>query len=203
MEEPESVVERTARLAREKARPEAEVVERPVAPVPHPKGPPTGFVDLVFHDGRLEKIIDARGFEIEIGNWIDVGTNDRLLRIVWPPSKLSDPSEDKPGAAHYKAHGTERHAAYMQRPKSGTKRAMVLGVFIADWRAGGLGLTHEEVEYKVQLGLYTTAPRCTELSIGGWIRPSGSYGRTKKNQPTIRWELTPEGIEKLNLRGRS
>ena len=71
--------------------------------------------------------------------------------------------------------------------------------FIADRREGGEGLIDEDVAARLQMNLYTAAPRRTELVNMGWLRPSGKFGSTKMGSDSIRWELTPEAIERLNL----
>lgn len=190
------LAERTAALAAKSAVPDD--YEQPeLEPVPSTV-PTSGFVDLVFDEGRLLQIRDPRGLETEIGHWLDEGGR-KVLRIPHGV-QLPSPTRNRAGAAHAKAGPTERKAAYLQAPKSGTARAKVLAAFINDWKAGGDGMIDEDVDARTGLGLYTAAPRRLELVQDGWLRASGSYGRTKKAQPSIKWELTPEGVERLGLR---
>ena len=157
---------------------------------------PSGFVDLVFDEGRLVRIRDSRGLTTEIGNWIEEGCN-RVLRLPWP-TVLRDPASARPGRSRGR-QPTERTAALMQFPKSGTARASVLSAFIADRREGGNGLIDEDVAARLSMNLYTAAPRRTELVNDGWLRASGKFGRTKMDSESIRWELTPAAIERLGL----
>ncbi|NBP70630.1 MAG: hypothetical protein EBR30_22115 [Cytophagia bacterium] len=158
--------------------------------------PVSGYVDLVFDEGKLVTIRDARGFVTEIGNWIDEGTN-RVLRLPWPTS-LKDIHAPRPGRSRNR-QPSERAAAMMQFPKSGTARASVLSAFIADRREGGDGLIDEDVAARLDMNLYTAAPRRTELVNDGWLQASGRFGRTKMNSESIKWELTPAAVNKLGL----
>jgi hypothetical protein len=157
---------------------------------------PSGYVDIVFDEGRLVRIRDSRGLDTEIGHWIEEG-NRRVLRLPWP-TKLADPTTARPGRSRGR-RVTERAAALMQFPKSGTARASVLSAFIADRREGGDGLIDEDVAAKLSMNLYTAAPRRTELVNDGWLQASGKFGRTKMDSESIKWELTPAAVEKLGL----
>ena len=157
---------------------------------------PSGFVDIVFDEGRLLRIRDSRGLDTEIGNWISEG-NHRVLRLPWPTT-LADPTTARPGRSRGR-QPTERAAALMQFPKSGTARAAVLSAFIADRREAGEGLIDEDVAARLDMNLYSAAPRRTELVNDGWLRASGKFGRTKMNSESIKWELTTAAIEKLGL----
>lgn len=169
-----------------------EVVEEVVSPINAPEG---GYVDLVFNEGNLIRIVDARNNKTEIGNWLDVDGH-RVLRIPWPV--LGDVRANTLGRTR-NTQSTENAAAFMQLPKSGTARAQVLSTFILDWRNDGDGLIDEDVAARLQMNLYTAAPRRTELVNMGWLRASGNYGRTKMNSESIKWELSAEAITKLNL----
>jgi hypothetical protein len=160
--------------------------------------PEGGFVDLVFNDElALVEIVDARGNRMEIGHWLPSDDGHRL-RLPWP-TFLDDPTVNTPGRTR-KKRGTENKAAAMQMPRSGTARAAVLSAFIADRREGGNGLIDEDVAKRLDMNLYTAAPRRTELVNMGWLRPSGKFGRTKMHSESIKWELTPAAIERLGLR---
>jgi len=174
--------------------PKADVFdESSVRPLREPQG---GFVDMQFDvSGCLMQMVDARGNLIEIGNRFD--TDDGFtIRIPWPV--LADPSVPLRGRSRDR-QVTESSAAKMQLPRSGTARAAVLSAFIADRREGGDGLIDEDVAARLKMNLYTAAPRRTELVNMGWLRPSGSFGRTKMNSDSIKWELTPAAIERLGL----
>lgn len=174
---------------------DVDVEEQPVSPIKSPEG---GYVDLVFNEGNLVKIVDARNNKTEIGNWLDIDGR-RVLRIPWPV--LGDVRVNTLGRTR-NMQNTENTAALMQLPKSGTARARVLSAFILDWRNNGDGLIDEDVAGRLQMNLYTAAPRRTELVNMGWLRASGKFGRTKMNSESIRWELTPDAVEKLNLSPR-
>lgn len=167
-------------------------VEKPVTPV----APASGFVDLVFDEGKLVRIRDSRGLTTEIGHWLEEGCN-KVLRLPWPTT-LRDPMAARPGRSRGR-RSTERAAALMQFPKSGTARASVLSAFIADRREGGDGLIDEDLAARLDMNLYTAAPRRTELVNDGWLRASGKFGRTKMNSESIKWELSPAAVEKLGL----
>lgn len=171
-------------------------IEEVDTPVVNYKAAPSGFVDLIFDEGVLINIRDSRGFVTEIGNWIDKG-NHKILRLPWP-TMLRDPNENRVGRSRGR-QGTERAAALMQFPKSGTARAAVLSTFIADRREGGDGLIDEDVSARLNMNLYSAAPRRTELVNDGWLRASGKFGRTKMNSESIKWELTVAAVEKLGL----
>ena len=170
------------------------IEEEPITPLRQPEG---GFVDFEFDaTNRLLKIVDARGNLIEIGNRL-MTDDGFILRIPWPI--LPDPSVPVRGRTRHR-QPTEDLAAKMQMPKSGTARAAVLSAFIADRREGGDGLIDEDVASRLNMNLYTAAPRRTELVNMGWLRPSGKFGRTKMNSESIKWELTAAAIERLGLR---
>ena len=188
--EPHELVERAMRLGNTVA------VKEVVLSAPEVVRTPSGYVDLVFDEGRLVRIRDSRGLETEIGNWIEEGSQ-RVLRLPWPTT-LVDPTTPRPGRSRGR-QVTERAAAMMQFPKSGTARASVLSTFIADRREGGNGLIDEDVATRLNMNLYTAAPRRTELVNDGWLRASGKFGRTKMASESIKWELTPAAVEKLGL----
>jgi hypothetical protein len=184
------LVERTNFLASSLAKSDVVIVEPEVVRTP------SGYVDIVFDEGRLLRIRDSRGLDTEIGNWIEEG-NHRVLRLPWPTT-LADPKTARPGRSRNR-QVTERAAAMMQFPKSGTARASVLSTFIGNRREGGDGLIDEDVATRLGMNLYTAAPRRTELVNDGWLRASGKFGRTKMDSESIKWELTPAAIEKLGL----
>lgn len=164
-----------------------------VEPLAKPEG---GFVEFRFDStNEFVGVFDARGFRTEVGNRID-SDDGFVIRIPWP--MLENPSQALPGRSRGRQR-TESVAARMQMPKSGSARAKVLSAFIADRREGGDGLIDEDVAARLQMNLYTAAPRRTELVNMGWLRSSGRTGRTKMNSDSIKWELTPAAIERLNL----
>lgn len=173
--------------------PYVDAEESEVVPVSAPEG---GFVDFRFDaSGGLLGIFDARGHRTEVGNRLQYD-DGFVIRIPWP--LLEDPGVNRVGRSRGRQR-TENHAAQLQMPKSGTARAKVLSAFIADRREGGDGLIDEDVSARLGMNLYTAAPRRTELVNMGWLRSSGRVGRTKMNSESIKWELTPAAIERLNL----
>jgi hypothetical protein len=148
------------------------------------------FIDLVFDaDMRFARIEDRDGNEIRMGRWLDDGRRLRLpIPELVPLHKLGPP------AVHAHAQRTERSAAYAMAPKVGTARARVLATFVADYRVGGNGLTHEEVATRTGLKHYTAAPRCTELVQGGWLEDSGATRINSAGNPAITWRLTAHAI---------
>lgn len=190
----EDLLARVARIAARTADviEDDESVQEVVQPLAQPSG---GYVDLVFDEGKLLNVVDARGNRTEIGNWLEVNGR-KVLRIPWPI--LGDVTRNTVGRTR-NVQNTENTAAQMQLPKSGTARAKVLSTFILDWRNNGDGLIDEDVAARLQMNLYTAAPRRTELVNMGWLRASGKYGRTKMNSESIMWELSTEAIVKLNL----
>lgn len=187
------LVDRVNAIAAKASEYEVPVVEVTVPALRKPEG---GYVDFMFdREGIYLGQLDARGNLTEVGNRMEL--NDGfLIRIPWP--QLGNPSENRRGRSRDRRN-TESAAANMVMPRSGTSRARVLSAFIADRRDGGDGLIDEDVADRLQMNLYTAAPRRTELVNMGWLRASGSYGRTKMDSDSIKWELTPEAIERLNL----
>jgi hypothetical protein len=171
-------------------------VDEPVFEEPEQVATPSGFVDMVFDDGRLVVIQDHQGRRTKIGHWLESG-GYKVLRLPWPTS-LASPTSNRPGRSRNR-QPTERAAAMMQFPKSGTARGAVLSAFINDWKDDGDGLIDEDVASKIGMNLYTAAPRRTELVNDGWLQASGRFGRTKLNSESIKWELSTPAIQKLGL----
>jgi len=92
---------------------------------------------------------------------------------------LPDPTRDIAGALHRGAGDTERAAAELAAPRSGTWR----------WR----------VLLAVELGglLYTVAPRRHELARDGWIVDSGERRRTPSGTEAVVWVLSEAGYRQL------
>ena len=118
------LVERTKQLAETLAKPDTNTTTNII----RCNEQTSGFVDLIFDEGKLVQIRDSRGFTTEIGNWLEEG-NNKVLRLPWPTT-LRNPSSARPGRSRNR-RVTERAAAMMQFPKSGTARASVLSAFIS------------------------------------------------------------------------
>lgn len=86
---------------------------------------------------------------------------------------LASPDEDRVGKFHgpaAAAPATERAAAVLVYPRTGTTRRAVLDFIRAQ---GSAGATDEEISIHCGLRLYTAAPRRNELKNDGWVEASG------------------------------
>jgi hypothetical protein len=105
---------------------------------------------------------------------------------------LPDPGRDLLGKFHgpeAAAPESERVAAIMQMPRSGTARLRVLQRIAA---CGDRGATDEENSIALNMRLYTAAPRRNELLNDGWIEDSGQTRPTTMRAPATVWVLTEE-----------
>jgi hypothetical protein len=102
---------------------------------------------------------------------------------------LPDPDRDTEGIAHRDAHPTERRAAQMVTPRTGSQRRLVLDAigFSTD------GLTDEEVAMFPGVADTAHRTRRNELVRDGWVQDSGRVRATQSGSPSIVWELTPRG----------
>jgi hypothetical protein len=107
-----------------------------------------------------------------------------------PRLSRSAVGENTPGKLHRHAHDTERIAAEMVRPRTGTLRAKALVTIAA---AGENGLTHGELAETTGERHYSIAPRVTELVDQGWIVDSGRRRPTDTGSPAIVWILSEAG----------
>ena len=103
---------------------------------------------------------------------------------------LPDPTRNIPGALHRGAGDTERAAAELVAPRSGTWRWRVL---LAVARAGASGRTDWELHSELGGLLYTVAPRRHELARDGWIVDSGERRRTPSGVDAVVWVLSGVG----------
>jgi hypothetical protein len=100
-----------------------------------------------------------------------------------------DPARDKVGRFHHDGHDTERIAAELVAPRSGTQRARVLGWLRA---AGEVGSTDFELWHEAGIGARPHVPgtRREELIADGWpIVDSGRRRLTDTGAPAIVWKL--------------
>jgi len=104
---------------------------------------------------------------------------------------LPDPTRDIAGGLHREAGDTERAAAELVAPRSGTWRWRVL---LAVARAGASGRTDWELHTELGGLLYTVAPRRHELARDGWIEDSGKRRRTPSGTEAVVWVLSPAGL---------
>jgi len=107
---------------------------------------------------------------------------------------LPDPTRDIAGGLHRGAGDTERAAAELVAPRSGTWRWRVL---LAVARAGASGRTDWELHTELGGLLYTVAPRRHELARDGWIEDSGERRRTPSGTEAVVWVMTGMGWEAL------
>jgi|SRR5215472_534331 len=114
---------------------------------------------------------------------------------------LPDPGNDRLGKFHgpqARAPGTERAAAVLVTPRSGTARMRVL-LYIAS--RGEEGATDEEASLALGLRLYTAAPRRNELLNDGWVQASGRTRPTTMRTPAMVWVLSEAAKAQLGNRG--
>lgn len=100
-----------------------------------------------------------------------------------------DPARPMPGRAHRDGPDTERTAARLVTPRSGTQRAKVLDVLR---EAGDKGATDYELWHIFKIGARPHVPgtRREELIADGWpIEDSGLRRPTDTGTPAIVWVL--------------
>lgn len=104
----------------------------------------------------------------------------------------NDPTVNLAGKQHAPARtlDTERAAAELVTPRTGTQRARVLD-YIGE--AGQRGATDEEVAAGLGMLANTERPRRVELEEGGWVRDSGRRRDTASGTAAVVWELTIVG----------
>lgn len=108
---------------------------------------------------------------------------------------LPSPDENRVGRFHGPDAGapaTERQAALLIFPNSGTARRKVLDFVAGKARAGA---TDEEVSLALDMRLYTAAPRRNELVTDGWLEDSGRRRETTTGAHAAVWVLTKMGLE--------
>ena len=106
---------------------------------------------------------------------------------------LPDPGRDTIGKFHgpqARAPSTEREAAILQYPNTGTKRRQVLDHIAS---CGEHGATDEEISIALGMRLYTAAPRRNELLNDGWVEESPLRRRTTTGTAAAVWVLTELG----------
>lgn len=105
---------------------------------------------------------------------------------------LPDPARNEVGRYHHDGTDTERTAAVLAAPKSGTQRAAVLEALRA---AGERGATDHELWRATEqkcVRPHVAGTRREELIADGWpIRDSGKRRTTDTGRPAIVWVLTP------------
>jgi hypothetical protein len=111
-----------------------------------------------------------------------------------PMPSLPNPDENRIGKFHGPDSGaprTEREAAILAYPNSGTARRRVLDHIAAS----ASGATDEEISLALDMRLYTAAPRRNELLNDGWICDSGKTRPTTTGTRAVVWVLTQKGRE--------
>ena len=109
--------------------------------------------------------------------------------------ELPDPSVDLPGAfhgAHADAPETERAAAELVEPRSGTDRLRVLRRLA---ELGDHGATDEELELDLGTRPYAVRSRRVELKKLGWVVDSGARRPTRSGATAAVWALSPAALE--------
>lgn len=105
---------------------------------------------------------------------------------------LPNPTRDAVGKFQRAgAASTQRQAALLVTPRTGTQRGRVL-----DWiaRAGANGATDEEIAEGLGMLANTERPRRVELEEQGWIVNSGRTRKTHASgSAAVVWTLTDNG----------
>ncbi len=105
---------------------------------------------------------------------------------------LPNPARPLVGRYHAVGPDTEREAAALVAPRSGSQRAKVLEAL----RLEPSGLTDNELHYAHGIGAYphVAGTRREELISDGWaITDSGRRRRTRAGSPAIVWVLKSDG----------
>lgn len=105
---------------------------------------------------------------------------------------LPDPRADTIGKHHGPDTGapeTERAAAILTMPRTGTARIKVLAAI-----AGASdGYTDDELQVALAMNPSTQRPRRVELVEQGWIEDSGRRRKTRGGSQAVVWVLTEPG----------
>ncbi len=107
------------------------------------------------------------------------------------PTTRPDPARNLPGRVHAAGPETERTAARLVSPRTGSQRARVLDRLK---EVGTAGATDFEL-WQAGIGArpHVPATRREELIADGWpIRDSGLRRMTDTGSPAIVWVLVPE-----------
>lgn len=102
-----------------------------------------------------------------------------------------------PGLHHTHAGEAEREAAALMQPKTGSLNAAVLQILQAN--PGGLTATETLELYTAQhrpTGLYSVAPRLSQLERLGWCEKAGSRTRQGERRRTV-YRLTDDARQQL------
>jgi hypothetical protein len=108
---------------------------------------------------------------------------------------LADPASNSRGLVHEHSTDTERKAAALVAPRTGTLRARILEKLEI---AGADGRTGYELQSELGDLLYSIAPRLTELRDAGWIVDSERRRETPSGADAIVWVLSSRGREELS-----
>jgi hypothetical protein len=111
-----------------------------------------------------------------------------------------DPGRDKPGRYHRDGQITERIAAYLVAPRTGSQRAKVLAAFRT---AGEYGCTDNELHFHFGIGARPHVPgtRREELIADGWpIVDSGRRRMTDTGTPAIVWVLDEAALARIEVK---
>jgi chromosome segregation and condensation protein ScpB len=101
---------------------------------------------------------------------------------------LADPASTSRGLVHEHSTDTERQAAALVAPRTGTGRLRVLTII-----AESGPLTDYDISVLLGMRLYTAAPRRGELLRGGWIEDSGERHPTDSGTLATAWRLSERG----------
>lgn len=98
------------------------------------------------------------------------------------------------GQSHHPGQPTERGAAQLISPRTGTLRALVIDA-LTTWP----DLTDEELASVTGKYLYSIAPRRTELLHLGWVVDTGTRRKTTQGVHAIAWALSHDARIRLGL----
>ena len=102
----------------------------------------------------------------------------------------SDPDANRVGKFQGPAAGaapTQREAAILAYPRTGTQRRRILDFLIG---AGEHGATDEEMQKALDMNPSTQRPRRVELVEGGWVERTDRRRRTSSKTPAAVWRVT-------------
>jgi hypothetical protein len=117
--------------------------------------------------------------------------NDEEHAALWRQDEpLPAPGDNRVGVHHVHGRPTEVAAATLQLYRSGTARQRVLDeIFVS----GSEGRTDEEISLKLDMRLYTAAPRRNELLNDGWVMEAGHKRLTSTGSSAVVWVMTDKG----------
>jgi hypothetical protein len=111
-----------------------------------------------------------------------------------PSVPLADPTTKTAGLVHEHSTDTERKAAALVAPRTGSIRERILREL---YRAGEAGCTAWELAAEFGDRHYSVPPRLPELVKSGWVIDSQQRRATPSGADSIVWVLSGRGREEL------